>query len=223
QVKPFKAQGEESSWIAAVLNSVIYTVVNIVLLILGFVPAINARLRELSITQDPADLETFYRWLGFNNADQTAVALASLGFGISISIGVALAVTVVLLIHCLIIHVFARVMLSGQGSYLNLIAKTMLPLAIGYPLVVVVAFGLSALAEANPALLTFNLVAQFALTFVMSFVFANRVGAAYRFGFMPGCGAVLLSWVVLIPVLCCTIGIGIPLLFTSVFAPGGAS
>lgn len=100
---------------------------------------------------------------------------------------------VFLMIQYIFIHTVSVTLLRGEGSFVRLVTKATLPQAFLIPALTVVSVASSFLPLLNPDLGTMPSLVGLALSLTYSGVLASRIGIAYRFSTGAGCGAMIIS------------------------------
>jgi hypothetical protein len=214
---------EEPGWGDAIVDLLIYTLVNTGLVALalfvfvsvfltGYSQAIaaSASSGQFSSIPLPIDLSTFIASLAGISVPIVLLISAIVGF---IS-------TLGLLFQDFFIHMVSVTMLSGEGSMPRLITKTTVPLAFAYPIYYLIVLGITLYAAVNPDAVGLSAVLQFGLGVALTVWFSNRIGAAYRFGTGKGCAAIILSGIA-IAAFSCVCSLVLPSLMVNAMTSGG--
>lgn len=197
-----KNSSGEATWGDAIVDLVIYLLVNaglfalFLLAIVGlFLPSISQTLATPTATSpglSPVDINLILQSLtgiGF--------ALIALYSGI-----VGVISTILLLIQYVFIHMISVGVLAGEGSFTRLITKVTLPMTFAYPLSYLAVFGINLLSLQNPDSAGITYIIQIVINIGVFSLFCHRVGLAYRFGSNKGCAAIVLSFVAMVLVAC---------------------
>lgn len=187
----------EITWGDAFVDLAIYWLVNVGIAAIGGILvlfALNDLMQTLSSSASSYSATTFFdphAIIGFIQGLAVPVLLMY-------SAILATLLLVILLIQYVAIHFVSLGMLGGDGTMPELIRKLSIVMTFGTPVYLVVSFFLSVMLPIySPESANTALIANFILPFVLTFIMAQRIGVAYRFGTGRGCASVILSSIAL--------------------------
>lgn len=187
----------EITWGDAFVDLAIYWLVNLGIAAIGGILvlfALNDLMQTLSSSSSSYSATAFF--------DPQAIIGFIQGLAVPVllmySAILATFLLVILLIQYVAIHFVSLGMLGGDGTMPELIRKLSMVMTFGTPIYLVVSFFLSVMLPIySPQSADTALIANFILPFVLTFIMAQRIGVAYRFGTSRGCASVIISSIAL--------------------------
>lgn len=197
KAKAASAVPGEITWGDAFVDLAIYWLVNMGIAAVGSILALlalNDLMQTLSSSSPSSTSTTLFDPQSIVTFMQTLAVPVLLFY----SAVLATMFLILLLIQYVAIHFVSLGMLGGDGTMPELIRKLSLLVTFGTPIYLVVSFFLSIMLPLyQPQSAEVALLVNFALPFVLCFFMAQRIGAAYRFGSMRGCAALIISSIAL--------------------------
>jgi hypothetical protein len=196
---------EDPTWGDAIVDLLIYGLVNAGLVIVGFFLVLGVF--NTALANNPAAMTAITGSsmpTGVNTA--TVVSQVSAIGGIialiySAIYGVGSMIGLFLFTY-LPIHFVSVSFLGGEGTLTRLITKATIPFTVVTVIALVGFVGVTYLSIVSPDSIGVATILNLVLIFGPTFLVAQRIGVAYRFGMGNGCAAIFLSTILLFAVFC---------------------